>query len=169
MAIENDTNLNHAYQTNFLMSFDRVPIASFTCQKAQIPGISLGEVKGAFTTGYFTKPGDLVEFRPLVLQCYLTEDLRNYLELHDWLRGMSASDGFAERVKYLADYDFEVSDATLQITSNSLSKKIDVRFESMFPVDIDTIDFDVTIEQPAPIVFGVTFAYTRYKIELNQD
>ena len=164
MLLDPKTNLNTTFQTNFLMSFDRVPVTSFTCQKAQIPGLTLGTVNSSFATGFFTMPGENVAYSTLNLQCYMTEDFQNYLELHNWIRGISVSDGYENREAYLAANGREVTDATLSITSNALKYQFDVRFESLFPTSIDTIDFDVTIENPIPIVFNATFNYVRYEI-----
>ena len=83
-------------------------------------------------------PGDKIEFGDLSLRFLVDEDLSNYMEIQNWIRGL----GYPEEVQEFRDLAAEgiikgayakdrqniYSDGTLQILSNNLVPKFQVSF-----------------------------------------
>ena len=102
------------------------------------------------------------------------EDLTNYMEIQNWIRGL----GYPERVSEYQDLEKKAyiqqtfgkkrqdiySDGTLQILSNNLVPKFQVIFDDLFPYSISTVTFDATDTDSEYFTAEVSFKYTLYTI-----
>ena len=169
-------NRNFLAPTGFRFLIKRSPKVSFFCQSANVPSMDLGVT---FQPNYLRDipvPGDKIEFGDLTVTFLVDEDLKNYMELQDWIRGL----GFPESGQDFRDFEAEskdygilpteggdniYSDGTLQILSNNLVPKFQVFFRDLFPVSLTTITFDATDTDIEYFTAEVTFKYTMYDIQ----
>ena len=49
------------------------------------------------------RPGEVIEFEDLTLQFYVDEELKNYLEIQQWIRGL----GFPDDIQEIYDWQKE--------------------------------------------------------------
>ena len=88
-------NLNLLSGVAFRFTLNDVPNVTFFCQNAQIPGVSLGEVSIQNPLATIYKAGDMV-FEPLAIRFVIDEDLQNYMEIFNWIKGLGHPGDFQE-------------------------------------------------------------------------
>ena len=88
-------NRNYLSPTGFRFLLKRSPGVAFFCNQANIPSLDLGI---AVQTSYLKdidRPGEKIKFGDLTLRFLVDEDLKNYMELQNWIRGL----GFPEKLE----------------------------------------------------------------------
>ena len=123
---------------------------SFLCQQAEIPSINLGDVLIP-TAGLVPLPREgNIRYGDLTVEFIVDEDLRNYMEIHNWMRALGTPQYYDERVAWETKYqdapsqDVRFSDATLQVLNNNNLANFDVVFKDLFPTELSTLSFDVS-------------------------
>ena len=168
------SNRNFLSPTGFKFLLNRAPKVSFFGNSANLPAISMGTAIQASYLKNIDQPGDKVEFGDFNFRFLVDENLENYLEIYNWIRGL----GYPESLKEIYDWQGGVenflqpdqsqlnlySDATLQILTSSDNPNFKVVFQDMFPVELSTLNFDATSEDVAYFTAEATFKYTIYNI-----
>ena len=168
-------NRNFLSPTGFKFALKRSPGVAFFCNQANIPSLDLGIAVQPSYLKDVDVPGDKIQFGDLTLRFLVDEDLTNYMELQNWIRGL----GFPETRKNFSDLEDEgpdygiipteggdniYSDATLQILSNNLVPKFQVMFKDLFPYSLTTITFDATDTDIEYFTAEASFKYTMYNL-----
>ena len=170
-------NRNFLSPVGFKFALKRVPKVAFFCNQANIPDLTLGIAEQPTYLKNIPVPGDKLEFGDLNLRFLVDEDLGNYMEIQNWLRGL----GFPENAGEFADLEesdpmyqaggfgqFQrtgkkiYSDGTLQILSSNLVPKFQVVFKDLFPYSLTTMQFDATDTDIEYFTADVSFKYTIY-------
>ena len=166
-------NRNFLSPVGFKFALKRSPAAAFFCNQANIPAIDLGVAEQPSYFKNIPLPGDKLEFGDLQLRFLVDEDLVNYMEIQNWMRGL----GFPEELTQYKELkeqnilgpmgkatDDVTSDGTLQILSSNLVPKFQVVFEDLFPYSLSTVTFDATDTDVEYFTADVSFKYTIYKL-----
>jgi hypothetical protein len=168
-------NRNFLSPTGFKFALKRSPAAAFFCNQANIPSLDLGVAQQTSYLKDIDIPGDKIVFGDLTLRFLVDEDLFNYMEIQNWIRGL----GYPEKLSQLKDLSEDgkiksrfgqsgeniYSDATLQILSNSLIPKFQIMFRDVFPYSLSTITFDATDTDIEYFTADVSFKYTIYDMQ----
>jgi hypothetical protein len=168
-------NRNFLSPTGFKFKLDRAPKVAFFCNQANIPDLNLGI---AVQTSYLKDidvPGDKIIFGDLNLRFLVDENLENYLEIQNWIRGL----GYPEKLSQFADLENSgtlsnpnyvnraqniYSDGTLQILTSSSIPNFQISFKDLFPYSLGTLTFDATQTDIQYFTADVGFKYTIYNI-----
>ena len=170
------SNRNYLSPIGFKFIVTKVPKADFFSNSASIPGINLGFAQQPTYLRDIPVPGDKLTYQDFTLKFFVDENLENYLEVHNWLRGLGYPDSIAEfgqlknEDKYIQDpsgrspYN-EYSDASLLIYNSSFNVIARVNFRDTFPVGLSPINFDATQDDIKYVTAEATFKYSIYDIE----
>jgi len=167
-------NRNFLAPTGFKFSLKRSPGVAFFCNQANIPSLDLGIATQPSYLKDIDVPGDKIQFGDLTLRFLVDEDLVNYMEIQNWIRGL----GYPETLQEFDELEKEAvlpsnygrvgdniySDGTLQILSSNLVAKFNVNFKDMFPYSLSTITFDATDTDIEYFTADVSFKYTIYNL-----
>ena len=167
-------NRNFLSPTGFKFTLTRTPKVAFFCNQANIPDLTLGVVNQPSYTKMIPTPGDIIEFGDLNLRFLVDENLENYMEIQNWIRGL----GFPERLEQFAELEERglvqgnyskdrqniYSDGTLQVLSSSQIPNFQVRFQELFPYTLSTMNFDATNTDIQYFTADVSFKYTIYNV-----
>ena len=167
-------NRNFLAPTGFKFSLKRSPGVAFFCNQANIPSLDLGIATQPSYLKDIDVPGDKIQFGDLTLRFLVDEDLVNYMEIQNWIRGL----GYPETLQEFDNLEKEAvlpgnfgrtgdniySDGTLQILSSNLVAKFNVNFKDMFPYSLSTITFDATDTDIEYFTADVSFKYTIYNL-----
>ena len=167
-------NRNFLAPTGFKFSLKRSPGVAFFCNQANIPSLDLGIAIQPTYLKDIDVPGDKIQFGDLTLRFLVDEDLVNYMEIQNWIRGL----GYPESLQEFDRLENEAvlpgnfgragdniySDGTLQILSSNLVAKFNVNFKDMFPYSLSTITFDATDTDIEYFTADVSFKYTIYNL-----
>ena len=166
-------NRNFLSPTGFKFGLKRSPGVAFFCNQANIPSLDLGVAEQPSYLKDIPLPGDKMQFGDLNLRFLVDEDLVNFMEIQNWMRGL----GFPESLAEFNDLKNEAilgpmgkstedvySDGTLQILSSNLIPKFQVVFSDLFPYSLSTVTFDATDTDIEYFTADVAFKYTIYEI-----
>jgi hypothetical protein len=167
-------NRNFLSPTGFKFTLTRTPKVSFFCNQANIPDLNLGIAKQPTYLKDIDIPGDKIVFGDLNLRFLVDENLENYMEIQNWIRGL----GYPEEVKQFRDLSNEglvqgkyvndrqniYSDGTLQVLTSSQLPNFQITFKELFPYSLSTMTFDATSTDVQYFTSDVSFKYTIYNI-----
>ena len=166
-------NRNFLSPTGFKFGLKRSPGVAFFCNQANIPSLDLGVAEQPSYLKDIPVPGDKMQFGDLNLRFLVDEDLVNFMEIQNWMRGL----GFPESLAEFNDLKNQAilgpmgkstedvySDGTLQILSSNLIPKFQVVFNDLFPYSLSTVTFDATDTDIEYFTADVSFKYTIYNV-----
>lgn len=168
-------NRNYLSSTGFKFTLNRAPKTSFLSNRANIPGITLGVAQQSqYLTNPIPVPGDNMVFDDFELDFIVDEDLKNYMEIQNWMRGLGFPESLAQIYDYQTDKNNYVvdrggemnlySDGTLFILNSNLNLNYQIIFRQMFPYRLSELSFDATNNDEEYFTSTVSFKYMMYNI-----
>ena len=170
-------NRNFLSPVGFKFGLQRAAGVAFFCNEANIPSIDLGVAEQPSYLKNIPVPGDKIQFGDLNLRCLVDEDLKNYMEIQNWIRGLGYPESLQEFQdlddagqltdafgKFKQSRDDIYSDGTLQILSSNLVPQFQCQFNDLFPYSLSTLTFDATDTDIEYFTADVSFKYTIYRI-----
>lgn len=168
-------NMNQLMDNKFAFRILKLPNIEFWTQTVNIPGLSMESIIrwNVFNKTHYgpTK----LEYSNFTLEFLVDEELKNYLELENWLRGIAAPEEFKEHSEFLSDNRLVAprgvlppatiySDARLLISSNSNTPNHEIVFQDLFPVSLSGLTFTVGNDTINHSKATAEFVYRQYKI-----
>jgi len=169
-AIENTpVNKNFLSPLNFQFQIKRAPNINFFIQKVNIPEISLPET---YHNNPFVKipyAGDHMLYGTLSISFKVDEDFSNYLEIHNWIRGLGFPKGF-EEYKAISEGNTLLgnglrSDISLTVLNSSKNPNYEIVFIDGFPISLSSLEFLSTDRNVDYLEATVDFRYTLFNIQ----
>ena len=168
-------NRNFLSPVGFKFGLRRSPAVAFFCNEANIPSIDLGIAEQPSYLKNIPIPGDKIQFGDLDLRFLVDENLENFMEIQNWIRGLGYPENMDEfqdltEQSVLGGFGFAnsgdniYSDGTLQILSNNLVPSFQVVFNDLFPYSLSTVQFDATDTDVEYFTADVSFKYTVYSL-----
>lgn len=173
MATKDSSPCNQDLQqaAKFILSFPRLSTTQFFCQAANVPGISSGFPIQATPFSDLPIPGDKLQYEDFSIEFLLDEGLASWIEVHDWLIGLTYPEKFEEYqgLKHQSRYSEQVqfpqyADAHLISLSAAGVPMVKFYFIDAFPISLSRIDFDVRIGSEKTMTSFANFKYKRYNI-----
>lgn len=175
-AVQNQpTNPNYLSPVGFRFRIERLPNVNYFCQTVTLPGITAGYVPMSTPLGDVPQTGDKLEYSQLDVRFKVDEDLRNWIEVYDWLQALGRPIDFTQARRFSNAQTPRVgpegsaasfkSDAVLQILTSHKNVNVSVRFLDCFPIQLSELTFDSSSESIDYLEAVVSFRYRRYDIE----
>lgn len=153
-----------------------IPNVSYTCQKVTLPSLGVNAIAQETPALTVFFPDQQPQFGDLSLDFIVSEDMKNFKELYNWLITLTeinpeiSNDFFARRQQRYAQVknskeSSKYSDATLFILNSANNPKIAIKFIELFPTQLSPLTFDTTVDNIQYFVCGATFRYRTYEIE----
>lgn len=170
MSATDNQPINESFLSplGFKLQIKKTPNVNYFVQKVTIPNVSLGtiDVDTPFTKIPF--PGTRLSFGNLQVTFKVDEDMKNYMEIFNWLKGMGFPDNFDQyggiAGKTMTSGDGIFSDITLMTLSSAMHPTTNITFYDCFPVDLSSVDLDSTSADVEYVTATVTFANRRFEI-----
>jgi len=167
-------NRNFLSPTGFKFTLSRAPKVAFFSNSANIPGLNLGVAIQPTYLKDIPTPGDKIEFEDFTLRFLVDEDLSNYMQIQNWIRGLGYPDSRQEIFDLQNEKDridtkqsdlMDIySDGTLTVLTSSQNPKFKIMFKDLWPYNLTTLNFDATDTDIEYFTADVTFKYTIYEI-----
>ena len=172
-------NRNFLSPIGFRFTLVKAPKVSFFSNSAQIPGLTIAPAEQATYLKNVPQVGDKMDFQDFSLRFLVDEDLENYMQIQNWMRGIAFPESLNEIYTLKAgktenlmldpkDPDNLVSDGTLVVLDSSNNAQFMVKFNDLWPTELTTLQFDATPGDLDYFSAEVTFKYTIYEITDNQ-
>ncbi len=175
-------NRNFLSPLGYKFVLSRAPKVAFFANSANIPGIELGTTEQPNYLRKIPVPGDMMVFEDLTLRFMIDENLENYMEIQNWMRGLGFPESLREIYNLQNQEEFAklypdvfqsemniYSDATLFVLTNSEVNNFKVNFKGLFPYSLTNIEFDSTPEDVQYVRAEVKFKYMMYNIVDRHD
>jgi hypothetical protein len=159
--------------TKYQVIFDRLPGATYFCQAANIPGLSLTEIprQTPFVDLYI--PGEKLVYDTFNITFMINEDMSAWTELHDWIRGITFPTDFKEYMdlnrianstyaRYRENNQPQYSDAVLTVYSNQNNPTFRIKFVNLFPTSVSSILFSGQDSAENIAMADATFRFSYY-------
>ena len=170
-------NRNYLAPTGFQFNVSRAPKVTYFGNQVNIPSLTLGIANQPSYLKDIPRPGEKIDFEDLTLTFLVDEDLTNYMEIQNWIRGI----GFPESLDQIYDFQQDdtltvmnkalrnqginlYSDGSLLILNNVNLPKFKVTFDGMCPYYLSTLTFDATQSDLEYFTAQVSFKYNIYNI-----
>ena len=168
-------NRNPLSPNGFMFSINKMRSVDFFCQSAAIPAMTMEGVVQGTRFNKIYQPGDEITYEPLSLRFLVDENLKNYYQVHNWMRGIATpkssrefyfSRGSIESENpppvdddFLGTDNQWVSDCSLFILSSNYQPVAEFVFRDAFPISLGTLTFDTAVDD---IQFFTAEVYLRY-------
>jgi len=171
------SNRNYLSPVGFKFLITKIPKVEFFSNSAEIPGINLGISAQPSYLKSIPVPGDNITYEDLSLEFFVDENLENYIEVHNWIRGLGFPYSVQEFMdlkkddEYYPDNDSrnpynEYSDASLLIYNSNFNIISKINFKDVFPISLSPVRFNAKEEDITYVTANITFKYTIYDIEV---
>lgn len=169
------SNLNYLSPLSFRLVLDRTPKVNYFLTGAEVPSVNLGEFDEETPLAQLPYPGDKLRYDPLTINFNVDEDIRNYVEVYDWLKGLGFPEDF-QQYRNLRDdptrttnfgQDSNIySDGSLILMTSAQNPNLNIRFKNMFPISLSAITLNTTDGDVNYVQATASFRYSTYSIEL---
>ena len=143
----------------------------FFCQSVTVPGISLGEISSPTPFVDMFSPGEKAIYDIINVTFAIDEEMRSWIEIHNWIRGMTFPENFKEyrdlsKQSKFANKPFpQFSDATLTVYSSAYKPYYRFNFHDVFPTSLSQFVMSTQDSPENVVTSDATFRYTYYDIE----
>ena len=145
---------NNLSQLNFKLKIPTLNQLEMRVQSVVIPGLNLGQAAVPTPFVRLSEPGNL-EYNPLQLSFMVGENLRDYMEIFNWMVQLGHPDS-------LDQYKYKVVDGSVLILNSSFTPIMNVRFTSLYPISLSDLNFDSTLSEIQYSTATVGFQFNRF-------
>lgn len=145
---------NSLSQLNFRLKLYTLPELEMRVQSVVIPGLNLGtiDIPTPFVT--IPEPGN-ISYEQLTVNFMVGEDMKDYMEIFDWMVGLGYPDG-------LGTYTRKFIDGSVLILNSNQRVLKNVRFTDMYPVSLSDVNFDSTLSEIQYVTATASFRFSRF-------
>jgi len=177
-------NRNFLQPGGFSFQVNRAPKVSYFGKTVTIPALNMGVTEQPNYLRPIPMPGEIIDFEDLTFSFLVDEDLENYIEIQNWIRGIGFPESLNEIYKWQNETKLDGADSTLALEKDSYKYEMNlysdgtmfildsmqrpnfkVMYENLFPTRLSTLEFDATQTDLQYLTAEVSFKYTIYNIE----
>ena len=176
-------NRNFLSPIGFQFQISKMPAVEFFCQSAAIPAISMGTADQSTRLNKIYQPGDELYYEPLFVKFLIDENMKNYYQVHDWIRRITtpfASQEFTYNTQDDAADDRIPNrsrdskglgtwgnnqwrcDCSLTVLSSNYRPVAEFIFKDAFPISLSTVAFDSSVPDINYFTAEVSFRYNYF-------
>ena len=167
----NPVNPNPLHPNKFQLNFSRTPNVQYFCQSISVPGLSLSEIpkNNPFVDIY--SPGEKAQYDTMNITFIVDEELKSWLEMHDWIRAMTKVESYAEyrnlsNLTNNKNTSFpQFSDAAITLFSSANTPTYRFKFYDCFPTSLSAIILSATDSPDNIITADVNIRFAYYDVE----
>lgn len=174
------TTYDYLRPNAFRFSIKDLPRTSFTCQSANLPDMQLGFATQPTPFVDIPTIGDKINFGEFTIRFLVSEDMSNYLELYRWLLALGFPNDYNQfkaftekrpsRFPFVTKLNGQeevlaYSDGTLTILDSTNNPKVNIIFKNLFPISLQSLDFDIASQTVEYFTAIATFKYTFFEVE----
>ena len=155
---------NYFSPLEFQVNVKRMPNVEFFIQRATIPGVQNNPVEVPTPFNRMFSTADKLTYAPLELSFIVDENLRNYIEVFNWIKGTTFPEQYTQyRNQSLSENGIE-SDIIITALNSNKNPAISVTFTSCIPVALSELVLDTTAPDIMYPTATLSLAYTYFDI-----
>ena len=165
-------NTNYLSPLGFNFSIQKIPHANYFLQSANLPSVQLGDLETPSPFVAIPQIGDHLRYGDLFITFKVDEDMKNYLELYNWMVQLGFPESFNQSKEIYGSQDVKnqfkengpFSDATLTITNSAMQPNLSILYEDVYPVSLSDVTFSTQETSVNYVECQVSFRYRQFKI-----
>tara|TARA_R110002050_G_scaffold9305_1_gene32538 strand:- start:57 stop:545 length:489 start_codon:yes stop_codon:yes gene_type:complete len=153
------SNINMLSPTGFKLTINREKFANteFFITSFTIPDISISPVESKYRNTISYEAGDTPAFGDLSLRFAIDEDMKNYIEIFNWLKANTTNDS-------KNNGQIERHDMILSVMTNKNSVNKQFQFKDAFPTGLSGVEFTTTSTEVGYLQADIGFRYNEFAI-----
>lgn len=171
-------NRNFLSPVGFRFTIGKMKGVDFFCQAASIPSLNMEAVNQGTRFNRIPQPGDELYYEDLSIRFMIDENMKNFYQVHDWMRGIATpysskefhydrkslkNDNKSTSTSDLSAFDNDwKSDCSLFILSSNYQPVAEFVFRDAFPVKLSTLQFDASVQDLQFFSADVSMKYSHY-------
>jgi len=166
---KNPETVNLLNPTNFRFFLKKAPNLNFFAQKVEIPGLGLPPVGTPNPFVNIPMAGDHLLYNELLVTFRVDEKLRNYLEIHNWMRGLGFPESFDEyydlvNVPRTNLGEGVKTDIAVWILNSARNLRFEFTFMDAHPIELSNLPLDATLTEINYVEVNAKFRFTKYEV-----
>ena len=148
----------------FNFSIKKLPNTNYFVQSCNVPTVQMGDA--VLATPFVNIPtiGDRIAYAEFQLAFKVDEDMKNYEEIFNWMKGIGNYEDDANIIAGSQVKQF-FSDASLIITNSTYNAKRRVNFKNTFPTSLSGFNFSSLLNDSEPVLATVSLIFETYEFE----
>lgn len=163
------TNRNFLAPDSYMFQIKRAPHVNFFLQQISIPSITLQEVNVPTPMVRFPVHGEHLLFGDLDIVFKVDEDLKNYLELYNWIVALGTPENLEQYAEIASKPVFSgegiYADVCILPLTNTKMPNYEIVFVDAHPTGIGAIRLYTTDKDINYLVCSAKFKYTHFTIK----
>lgn len=155
---------NYFTPLEFLVTIKRLPNIEFFTQRATIPGISASPVPVPTPFNRIYETPDELTYNNFDFSFIIDEEMNNYLEVFNWMTGLTAPKEFSQFKNLKESRDSLISDVAIVVLNSNKNASIKIDFKNCFPIALSEVILDTTQGDIIYPEATVSFQYDYYEI-----
>lgn len=160
----------------FVLAIDNIPNFNYNCQGVSFPGISLGSPAQETPFIDVNHVGEKLNYTTLNVRAIVSEDMQNYIEIVEWMRGLGFPESHADFEAFIRNrmseqdmnlksrFETETSPGSLFVLNSANNPIVEWRFENLFPINASGMEYDTTTSMVEYLTMDVVFLFTDMKV-----
>lgn len=167
-------NKNPLTKQNWKFGFKKTPNIRYFLQTVNLPGVFAGYVDVPGPVGRKKIPlvgnGSLA-YDNFMMSFIVDEDMENYLEILEWIKGNNAPDNFEQRmlIEQKPSGQGVYSDGVLIVSNSMHIPKVEFLFQDMFPVTLSGLEFTTVDSDKTHVTATAEFRFMGYSARRMQS
>jgi len=160
-------NKNFLSPLGFRFSIKKTPNINYFVQSVNVPSVALGQVSVPTPFSRIPLAGDHVEYGDLTISFKVDEEMKNYMEIYNWIQAIGFPDNFSQYndITRAQMGDGVYSDLTLTILTSAMNPKHIITYVDAYPISLTDLEFDSRMPDVEYIEATATFRCRKFNIE----
>lgn len=162
------TNKNQLSQLGFQFRVKKLPTTNFFVTRTNLPGLA-GNPPGVATPFKIMPMAyDKLEYNDLSVTFKVDEDMKNWMEIFDWMVGIGFPTKFDERrllEAQIGQGEGKFSDGALTVMTSAKNPNVQFMFKNLIPYSLSDLEFTTQDMDVNYLEATVNFRYLYYTIE----
>lgn len=162
------TNTNFLSPLGFRFQIKKTPHVNYFVQAVNLPSMALGFTSIPSPFIKIPVPGDHLQFGDLDITFKVDEDMKNYLEIYNWMLGIGKPNDY-QQYAALKNQDQGsgegiLSDLTLTVLSSAMNPIYEITFVDAYPTSLSGLQFTSELADVEYLQSTVSFQYRIFNI-----
>jgi hypothetical protein len=157
--ITTPSTTNLLQPTKYVVTFPEISQTMYFCQKANIPGVTLGMAVQQTPNIDLFHSGTKLEYNTFDITFMVNEDLSAWTNIYKWMDDLSKVNSSYTKRKQ------NTKQAIFTVMSNQNNPKFRIKLNNIFPTSLSDLEFDTTVSAEDHMVATATFKYDWFDLE----
>ena len=155
---------NYLSPLEFIVTVTRLPNVEFFMQRASIPGISSNPVSHSTPFNPVFEGGDKLNYDDLNLSFIVDENMSNYLEIFNWIKGYSFPENHNQYKNISESQNGLKSDISIKVLNSHKNPTVLIDYKDCFPISLSEVVLDTTQSDLVYPEATATFKYNYFNV-----